>query len=66
MITTYKRASIITKATGLLFSADECRLNHMDKQAKIERVKRSGMSFKARLAAMQAVSVSTAISKAWG
>ena len=65
MITTYKRASIITKTTGLLFSADEYRLNHMDKQARMERVKRSGMSYKARLAAMQAVSQSAAINKFW-
>lgn len=65
MITTYKRASIITKVSDLLFSADEYRLNHMDKQARMERVKRSGMCFKARLAAMQAVSQSNAINKVW-
>mgnify|MGYP007057175760 CR=1 FL=1 len=65
MITTYKRASIITKVSGLLFSADDYRLNSMDKQARMERVQRSGMSFKARLAAMQAVSVSTAVNKVW-
>lgn len=65
MISTYKRASIAHKTNGLLFSADEYRLSHMDKQAKMERVKRSGMCFKARLAAVQAVSQSNAINKVW-
>lgn len=65
MIITYKRASLIGKLSNVLFSSDEQKIAAMDKQAKIQRVQRTTMPYKARLAAIQAVSNSKAVAKVW-
>ena len=65
MITTYKRASVANKLSNVLHSSDIVKLASMDKQAKIERINSTKMPFKVRLAAMQAVSSSTAVNKFW-
>ena len=65
MITTYKRASIANKLPNVLHSSDIVNLASMNKRAKIERINNTKMPFKARLAAMQAVSSSAAVNKVW-
>ena len=60
MINTYKRAKYANKISGILYTNDEQRLSAMDRQAKIERIQRSTMPFKMRLAAIQAISNATA------
>ena len=65
MITTYKRASIANELPNVLHSSDIVKLASMNKQAKIERINNTKMSFKSRLAAFQAVSQSTVIDRFW-
>ena len=60
MINTYKRAKYANKISGLLYTSDDKRLSAMDRQAKMERVQRSAMPYKMRLAAIQAISNATA------
>ena len=62
-ISTYARAEKAHKIKNVLHNADILRLHSYNKQAKIERVNRSGMPYKMRLAAIQAVSNSTAKEK---
>ena len=64
-ISTYARAEKAHKITGVLHNADVLRLHSYNKQAKIERVNQSEMPYKMRLAAIQAVSNSTAKEKVW-
>ena len=65
MIITYKRASVANKLPNVLHSSDIVKLASMNKQAKIERINNTKMSFKSRLAAFQAVSQSTVIDRFW-
>lgn len=60
MINTYKRAQYANKTSGILYTSDDKRLASMDRQAKIERVQRTAMPYKMRLAAIQAISNATA------
>ena len=62
---TYARAKIARKLSGMLHNADTVKLSAMAVQAKIERIQRSSMPYKARLAAIQAVSVANVATKEW-
>ena len=65
MITTYQTVQAFNKGAQILLGQQQSYIRFMDYSARMERVKRSGMSFRARLAAMQAVSQTTVISRFW-
>ena len=61
----YTNVKAFNKGARILLNNQEAYIRFMCYTAKIERVKRSGMSFKARLAAMQAVSQTTVVNRFW-
>ena len=65
MITTYQTVQAFNKGAQILLGQQQSYIRFMDYSARMERVKRSGMSFHARLAAMQAVSQTTVINRFW-
>ena len=65
MITTYQTVQAFNKGAQILLGQQQSYIRFMDYSARMERVKRSGMSFRARLAAMQAVSQTTVINRFW-
>ena len=65
MITTYQTVQAFNKGAQILLGQQQSYIRYMDYSARMERVKRSGMSFRARLAAMQAVSQTTVINRFW-
>lgn len=64
MINTYKRAKYARKMITIATVNDRI-LSSMDTSAKLARINSSTMSYRARLAATQAVSVSSTVCKVW-
>ena len=61
----YANVKAFNKGAEILLSNQESYIRFMCYSAKLERVQRSGMSYKARLAAIQAVSQTTVINRFW-
>lgn len=65
MMSAYTNVKAFNKGARILLNNQESYIRFMCYTAKMERVKRTGMGYKARLAAMQAVSQSTVIDRFW-